>query len=118
MPSILDRDTLNAFVRDTHAEQAGSTTGPLAGLTFGAKDIYDVAGQRVTFGNPQWLASHEPATRTAPAVQRLLDAGASLVGKTHTAELTYSLSGENVHYGAPVNPNAPGRDCGGSSSGS
>jgi amidase len=51
-------------------------------------------------------------------VQVLLDAGAELVGKTHTDELTYSLNGENAHYGTPVNVNAPGRIPGGSSSGS
>jgi amidase len=118
MPSILDRDTFNAFVRETHAELAGATAGPLAGLTFGAKDIYDVAGNRVTFGNPTWLETHGPAARTAVAVQQLVDAGASLAGKTQTAELTYSLNGENVHYGSVLNPNAPGRDTGGSSSGS
>jgi len=118
MPSILDRDTFNAFVRETHAELAGATSGPLAGLTFGAKDIYDVAAHRVTFGNPTWLETHGPAARTAVAVQQLVDAGASLAGKTQTAELTYSLNGENVHYGSVLNPNAPGRDTGGSSSGS
>ncbi|MEI6320528.1 MAG: amidase [Pseudomonadota bacterium] len=118
MPSILDRDTFNAFVRETHAELAGATAGPLAGLTFGAKDIYDVAGHRVTFGSPTWLETHGPAARTAVAVQQLVDAGASLAGKTQTAELTYSLNGENVHYGSVLNPNAPGRDTGGSSSGS
>lgn len=118
MSSILDRDTFNAFVRETHAELAGAAAGPLAGLTFGAKDIYDVAGHRVTFGNPTWLETHGPAARTAVAVQQLVDAGASLVGKTQTAELTYSLNGENVHYGSVLNPNAPGRDTGGSSSGS
>jgi amidase len=48
----------------------------------------------------------------------LLDAGAHLVGKTHTDELTWSLTGENAHYGAPVNVSAPGRITGGSSSGS
>jgi amidase len=118
MASILDRDTLNAFVRETHAELPGAAGGPLSGLTFGAKDIYSVAGHRVTFGNPTWLATHEAATATAPAVARLVAAGATMVGKTHTAELTYSLSGENLHYGMPANPAAPGRDCGGSSSGS
>ena len=118
MPSILDRDTFNAFVRETHTELAGAASGPLAGLTFGAKDIYDVAGHRVTFGNPQWLATHEPAARTAVAVQQLVEAGASMAGKTQTAELTYSLNGENIHYGSVLNPNAPGRDTGGSSSGS
>ena len=48
----------------------------------------------------------------------LLDAGARIVGKTHTDEMTYSLNGENAHYGTPVNVNAPGRIPGGSSSGS
>jgi len=51
-------------------------------------------------------------------ITRLLNAGASLVGKTYTDELTYSLNGENFHYGTPVNVNAPGRIPGGSSSGS
>jgi amidase len=88
------------------------------GLTFAVKDIYDVAGHRTGFGNPDWLRTHGPATRTAPVVQRLLDAGAHLVGKTHTDELTWSLTGENAHYGTPVNVNAPGRVPGGSSSGS
>jgi amidase len=116
--SIFDRDAIGAFCRDTHAEQPGAATGPLAGLAFGAKDIYDIAGHRTGFGSPDWLMTHEPAERTAPTVQRLIEAGASLVGKTHTDELTYSLNGENPHYGTPVNVNAPGRIPGGSSSGS
>jgi amidase len=51
-------------------------------------------------------------------IRQLLDAGADMVGKTHTDELTFSLNGENAHYGTPVNVNAPGRIPGGSSSGS
>jgi amidase len=51
-------------------------------------------------------------------VQQLLDAGADMVGKTQTDEITWSLNGENAHYGTPVNVNAPGRIPGGSSSGS
>ena len=73
MPSILERDTVNAFCRHTHAEAAGTVSGPLAGLTFGAKDIYDVAGQRTGFGSPDWFARHPPASRTAAAVAALLD---------------------------------------------
>ena len=96
----------------------GSPGGPLHGLTFAAKDVFDIAGSRTGFGNPTWLESHPPALATAPAVQRLLDAGADMVGKTVTDELTYSLSGQNAHYGTPVNSSAPGRICGGSSSGS
>ena len=118
MANILDCDAFGAFCRHTNVELAGATTGPLAGLTFGAKDIYDVAGHKTGFGSPDWLATHDAAIATAPAVQRVLAAGAHLVGKTHTDELTYSLNGENAHYGTPVNINAPGRIPGGSSSGS
>jgi amidase len=118
MNEIVANDRLQAFCRDTHVEMKGASHGPLVGLTFAVKDIYDVAGHRTGFGSPDWLRTHGPATRTAPAVQRLLDAGAHLVGKTHTDEMTWSLTGENAHYGAPVNVNAPGRIPGGSSSGS
>jgi amidase len=115
---ILERDELGAFTRHTHVAKEGSGDGPLAGLTFGAKDIYDIAGHKTGFGSPDWMRTHGPATKTAPIVQQLLDAGANMVGKTHTDELTFSLHGENHHYGTPVNVNAPGRICGGSSSGS
>jgi amidase len=118
MTSILDRDHLGAFCRHTHVELRGAAAGPLAGLTFGLKDIFDVAGAKTGFGNPDWLRTHEPAARTAPAAQWLLDAGAHLVGKTQTEEMAWSLTGENAHYGTPVNVNAPGRIPGGSSSGS
>jgi amidase len=118
MANILERDAIGAFCRHTHVELAGAANGPLAGLTFGAKDIYDVAGHKTGFGSPDWLATHDAASVTAPVVQRLLAAGARMVGKTHTDELTYSLNGENAHYGTPVNVNAPGRIPGGSSSGS
>lgn len=111
-------DALGAFCRHTHVAVPGSGSGPLAGLSFGAKDIYDIAGYKTGFGSPDWLATHDAATRTAPAVTTLLAAGADLAGKTQTDELTYSLNGENAHYGTPVNVNAPGRIPGGSSSGS
>lgn len=118
MTTILDRDSLGAFTRHTHAALAASATGPLTGLTFGAKDLYDVAGARTGFGSPDWLESHRAATVTAVAIQRLLDAGAAMVGRTHTDEMAWSLLGENAHYGTPENVNAPGRVSGGSSSGS
>jgi amidase len=118
MNNILERDTLGAFCRHTHVEVAGAANGTLAGLACGIKDLYDIAGHKTGFGSPDWLATHAAATTTAPAVQRLLDAGAHIVGKTHTDEMAYSLNGENPHYGTPVNVNAPGRIPGGSSSGS
>lgn len=116
--SILHRDTLGAFCRHTHVSLDGADTGPLAGLTFGLKDLYDIAGYKTGFGSPDWLATHEAATATASVATRLLDAGASMVGKTHTEEMAFSLTGENAHYGTPVNVAAPGRIPGGSSSGS
>jgi amidase len=118
MNEIVANDPLGAFCHHTHVEIQGASHGPLVGLKFAVKDIYDVAGHKTSFGSPDWLRTHEPAARTALVVQRLLDAGAHLVGKTHTDELTWSLTGENAHYGAPVNVNAPGRITGGSSSGS
>ena len=69
-------------------------------------------------GNPTWLETHAPAARTAPAVAALLDAGATLVGVTLTDELALSLTGENAHYGTPINIRCPDRVPGGSSSGS
>src|SRR5215471_11142282 len=118
MNEIVTNDRLGAFCRETHVEIEGTSHGPLHGLKFAVKDIYDVAGHRTGFGSPDWLRTHEPAARTASVIQRLLDAGADLAGKTHTDELTWSLTGENAHYGAPGNVNAPGRITGGSSSGS
>ena len=112
------RDPYNAFCRHTDIELDGALAGPLSGLTFAVKDVFDIAGQRTGNGNPVWLETHEPAARSASSVERLLAAGARMAGKTHTDEMAYSLNGENVHYGTPVNPNAPGRIPGGSSSGS
>jgi amidase len=112
------RDPYNAFCRHTHVEIDGAPAGPLHGLSFAVKDVFDIAGERTGNGNPVWLETHEPAARTASSVERLLAAGAHMAGKTHTDEMAYSLNGENVHYGTPVNPNAPGRIPGGSSSGS
>lgn len=117
MAAIPD-DALGAFCRHTHVAISGSGSGPLTGLTFGVKDIYDIAGHKTGFGSPDWLATHPAASRTAPIVGKLLAAGADMPGKTQTDELTYSLNGENAHYGTPVNVNAPGRIPGGSSSGS
>ena len=111
-------DPFDAFCSHSVAVLNGAPVGPLAGLSFAAKDLFDIAQEVTGAGNPDWLASHPPAAQTAPVVQKLVDAGATMMGKTHTDELSRGLFGENVHYGTPVNPKAP--DCvpGGSSSGS
>jgi amidase len=111
-------DPLNAFVPDSTVFIQGAPDGPLAGLTFAIKDIFDVAGLVTGGGNPDWARTHEPAASHAPVVQALLDAGATLVGKTIPDELTRGILGINAHYGTPVNPRAPDRVPGGSSSGS
>jgi amidase len=112
------KNALGAFCDDRPVHIEGLSGGVLSGLDFGAKDVFDIAGFPNSAGNPDWLRTHPPAIATASAVQRLIEAGATLSGKTHTDELTYSLNGENHHYGTPVNANAPGRIPGGSSSGS
>ena len=111
-------DPLGAFCQENHVALDGAPDGPLAGLTFAVKDVFHIAGHRTGFGHPDWLRTHPPAESTALVVRQLLDAGARMVGKTLTDELTYSLSGQNVHYGTPVNHAAPDRIPGGSSNGS
>ena len=111
-------DPVGAYCRENHVALEGASSGPLLGLTFAVKDVFHIANHRTGFGSPEWLATHEPATQTAVAVQRLLDAGARMSGKTHSDEMAYSLTGENVHYGTPLNSRAHDRIPGGSSNGS
>jgi amidase len=109
----------SAFVpHDLAAPLIGKPGGPLSGLTAVVKDMYEIAGERMSCGNPTWLATHSPAARTCPPVQKLVDAGASIIGKTVCDEFFYSVTGANAHYGTPVNARAAGRLPGGSSSGS
>lgn len=92
--------------------------GALSNLTVAVKDSYDIAGLTTGNGSPDWLESHPVATATAPAVDKLLDAGATVVAKTVMDEMAYSIEGQNHHYGTPLNPASPDRIPGGSSSGS
>ena len=105
-----------AFVEEFSLPPTGD--GPLAGLRFAVKDLIDVAGHRTGCGNPTWLATHPPATVHAVCVEQLLAAGAHCAGKTVTDEVAFSLLGQNHFYGTPLNPAAPDRVPGGSSSGS
>lgn len=108
----------DGMIADDPIYLAATGSGVLDNLTFAVKDVMAVAGHRTGCGHPLWRDSHPPAPTTSPVIERLLAAGATLVGKTHTDELTYSLAGHNVHYGAPPNPAVPGATTGGSSSGS
>jgi aspartyl-tRNA(Asn)/glutamyl-tRNA(Gln) amidotransferase subunit A len=107
-------DQWNAFI--TEVEAAPGVDGPLAGRRLAVKDLLDTAGIRTTYGS-RLYAEHVP-DRTATAVQRLVDAGAVVVGKTNLPEFAWSVLGQSPWYGTCHNPVRPGRTTGGSSSGS
>ena len=111
-------DSVGAFVGEPSLLAEGAVEGPLTGVRVAVKDAFDVAGTVTGAGNPAFAAGRAAATAHAAAVQRLVDAGASVVGKAVMDELAYSLAGRNVHLGAPANVAAPGHLAGGSSSGS
>ena len=111
-------DPINAFVPGPRISIEGAPNGPLRGLTFAAKDLFDVAGHPTGGGNHDWARVHPVPTRHAWAVQTLLDAGATLIGKTITDEVSLGILGENAFDGTPLNTRAPDRVPGGSSSGS
>ncbi len=111
-------DNINAFVPGPRTRIDGTPGGPLDGLTFAAKDLFDVAGVPTGGGNHDWARVNPVPTRHAWAVQTLLDAGATLIGKTITDEVSLGILGENAFDGTPLNSRAPDRVPGGSSSGS
>ncbi|SFF13880.1 amidase [Paenibacillus algorifonticola] len=110
-------DTFHAFIKPELTLPA-TNTGKLDSLRFAVKDVFAIKGHASSAGNPDWLHTHEAAEHTASSIERLLAAGASLTGAAHTDELMYSINGQNAHYGTPINPLAPDRIPGGSSSGS
>lgn len=93
-------------------------SGILSGLTFAAKDVFDIADHVTSWGNPTWAKLQPKAVVNAIVVDQLLTAGARFIGKTITSEFTFDLLGNNYFYGIPVNPKAPDRLPGGSSNGS
>jgi len=118
MSGAAARDEFGAFMPGPAIRIEGAPAAMLSGMTFAAKDLYDVQGQRTGAGNPDYLAGQKPAARHAWAVQALLDAGATLVGRAITVEMAFGMAGDNVHYGMPINPMSPDRVPGGSSCGS
>lgn len=109
---------MSPFVPGPAIRIEGRAGGPLSGLTFAAKDLFDIAGHPTGGGNPDWARFNPVPTRHAWAVRTLLEAGATLVGKTVTDEVSLGILGENAFDGTPLNPAAPDRVPGGSSSGS
>ena len=116
--STWTRSSSRAYMPYPDHAVAHAPTGPLAGLSFTVKDMFDVEGYPTSAGSPTMLAVSGIKSTNAAAVQLLLDAGARFDGKVVTDELAYSAIGENSHFGTPVNGAAPDRYAGGSSSGS
>jgi aspartyl-tRNA(Asn)/glutamyl-tRNA(Gln) amidotransferase subunit A len=121
--------TLNAFTAVT-AERARDRAkaidaalskkinpGPLAGVPFAVKNLFDVAGIATVAGS-KINRTYPPAKRDSPLIEKLEAAGAVLVGALNMGEYAYDFTGENVHDGASRNPHDPTRMTGGSSGGS
>jgi aspartyl-tRNA(Asn)/glutamyl-tRNA(Gln) amidotransferase subunit A len=106
-------DRYNAII--TEVEPAEAKPGPLRGTRLLVKDLFDTAGIRTTYGSKIY-ADHVP-DRTATAVQRLVDAGAVVVGKANLHEFAWGVTSQNPWYGTVQNPAHPGRTTGGSSGG-
>ena len=96
---------------------AGEAVGPLAGVPFAVKNLFDIAGV-TTIAGSKVLADDPSATRNAFAIDRLEAAGAILVGALNMDEFAYGFTTENAHYGATRNPHDLARIAGGSSGGS
>ena len=110
-------DVLKAFVSYGPLRPPSDPTGPLRGWPIAIKDNIDIAGEVVSIGSPIYATRR--ATTTATAVQRLFEAGASIVGRTQMVEMAFGGWGINESLGTPRNPwdrDVP-RVAGGSSSG-
>ena len=119
---------LNAFVtitEDLALEQAhradeelarGIDRGPLHGIPYALKDMFETRGIRTTCGS-SLFADHIP-NRDAAVYEKLTEAGAVLMGKTGLHELAYGITSNNPHFGAVRNPRDVGKVPGGSSGGS
>ena len=95
----------------------GEDPGPLAGVPFAVKNLFDIEGL-TTVAGARLTADDAPAGSDADLVVRLEEAGAICVGALHMGEFAYDFTGENAHYGPCRNPHDPTRMTGGSSSGS
>ncbi|RUV94693.1 MAG: amidase [Mesorhizobium sp.] len=121
-PSLRSFITVTAEHALTQARQAdarrttGCILGPLDGVPYAAKDMFETSGIRTTCGS-RLLQTNVPET-TAVAIRKLDAAGACLIGKTNLHEFAYGATGENGWAGTVVNPHDETRLAGGSSSGS
>lgn len=111
-----DWDAAEAAAADLDRRRAaGEALGPLAGVPFSVKDVIAVAGLPVTAASPAFAKT--VATTTAPAVQRLLDADAIILGKTNCPEFAFGMTCDSPLLGRTANPRFPETTPGGSSGG-
>lgn len=111
-------DRARAKARAVDADiAAGKTVGPLAGVPFAVKNLFDVAGLPTRAGS-KINRDLAPSKRDATLIERLEAAGAVLVGALNMGEYAYDFTGENVHDGPSRNPHDTTRMTGGSSGGS
>jgi 1-carboxybiuret hydrolase len=96
---------------------AGKSAGPLAGVPFAVKNLFDVKGLSTRAGS-KINRDLAPSPRDATLIERMEAAGAVLVGALNMGEYAYDFTGENVHDGPARNPHDPTRMSGGSSGGS
>jgi len=96
---------------------AGKSVGPLAGVPFAVKNLFDVKGLATRAGS-KINRNSPPASRDATLIEKLEDAGAVLIGALNMGEYAYDFTGENSHDGPSRNPHDPTRMSGGSSGGS
>ncbi|MEP6892697.1 MAG: amidase [Gaiellaceae bacterium] len=108
-------DDLNAAITWLDEPLTGPADGPLSGRTMLVKDLIDTAGIRTTYGS-RLYADHVPK-RHATVVQRVLDAGVTVIGKANLPEFAWGVLGQNPWYGTVHNPIHPGKTTGGSSAG-
>jgi aspartyl-tRNA(Asn)/glutamyl-tRNA(Gln) amidotransferase subunit A len=113
---VADRARATARVID-EALSAGKSAGPLAGVPFAVKNLFDIKGLATRAGS-KINRDLKPSPRDATLVERLEAAGAVLVGALNMGEYAYDFTGENVHDGNSRNPHDVTRMTGGSSGGS
>ena len=115
--AVLDKRALAKAYAIDEARAIGDPPGPLAGVPFAVKNLFDVAGL-ATLAGSRINRDRAPAARDATLIARLEAAGAVLVGALNMGEYAYDFTGENVHYGPSRNPHDTSRMTGGSSGGS
>lgn len=96
---------------------AGGEAGPLAGVPFAVKNLFDIEDLPTRAGS-KINRERAPSKRDATLIERMEAAGAVLVGALNMGEYAYDFTGENVHDGASRNPHDLTRMTGGSSGGS